>query len=49
MQINREVLRHAVDMCREHGEKGLSVELRTWTASQKIVILEDIHRNYFSC
>jgi len=49
LQINREVLRHAVGMYREHGEEGLSGERRTWTAGGKVAILEDMHQNHYSC
>lgn len=49
LQINREVLRHAVGMYREHGEKGLSREWKTWTVEEKIEVLEYMHQNHLSC
>ena len=49
MQINREVLRHAVGMYREHGKEGLSGKRRSWTINQKLAILEDMHQNHYSC
>jgi transposase len=49
LQINREVLRHAVGMYQEHGEEGLSGKWRYRTAEEKLAILEDMHQNHFSC
>jgi transposase len=48
-QINREVLRHAVGMYREHGEEGLSGKWKRWTAGKKLAILEDMQQNHYSC
>jgi len=49
LQINREVLRYAVGMYREHGEEGLSGKWKNWTAGEKSAILEYMHQNHLSC
>lgn len=49
LQINREVLRHAVGMYREHGEEGLFGKWKHWPAGEKLAILEDMHQNHLSC
>jgi transposase len=49
LQINREVVRHAVGMYREHGEKGLSREWKTWSVEEKKEVLEYMHQNHLSC
>lgn len=49
LQINREVLRHDVEMYREHGMEGLLKKRKIWTANEKFAILEYMHQNHLSC
>ena len=46
--IDRTGLEYNVGLYREHGEKGFKKYAYNWTAQQKYIVLEYMHKNHFS-